>query len=169
MKHIAVLIGKMFEDVEYIKPAESFRTAGHKLTHIGIREGETVRGKSENTPVRVDKAAKKAKAEDYDALFIPGGYSPDYLRADDDVVHFTRQFMESKKPVFAICHGPQLLISAEVLRGRVLTGYKSITQDIKNAGADFVDREVVEDRNLITSRNPGDIPVFISAAMKKLK
>jgi protease I len=91
------------------------------------------------------------------------------LRVDENVVRFTREFVNSGKPVFAICHAPQLLITAQVLEGRKITGYTSIIQDIKNAGAEFIDKEVVEDGNLISSRNPGDIPAFINACVKKLK
>jgi protease I len=91
------------------------------------------------------------------------------LRVDDAAVKFVREFVERDKPVFAICHAPQLLITAQVLQGRKITGWKSIIQDIKNAGAEFIDQEVVEDGNLISSRHPGDLPAFIKAALKKLK
>jgi protease I len=87
---------------------------------------------------------------------------------DDNAVAFTREFVRSGKPVFSICHGPQLLITADVIRGRKITGWKSIIQDIKNAGAEFVDREVVEDGNLVSSRQPADIPAFVKASLKKL-
>ncbi|NLL13582.1 MAG: DJ-1/PfpI/YhbO family deglycase/protease, partial [Fibrobacter sp.] len=105
----------------------------------------------------------------YDALFIPGGYSPDQLRASAAPVKLVRDFMESGKPVFAICHAPQLLITADVLKGKKVTGYKSIIQDIKNAGAEFIDQQVVIDGNLVSSRNPSDIPAFIEACLKKLE
>ncbi len=107
--------------------------------------------------------------KDFDALLIPGGYSPDKLRADEDAVRFVKDFVESGKPVFSICHAPQLLITAQVLKGRKVTGWKSIVQDIKNAGAIFLDQEVVEDGNLISSRSPQDIPAFIRAMLKKLQ
>jgi protease I len=105
---------------------------------------------------------------DFDALLIPGGYSPDKLRVDEDAVRFARDFIQSGKPIFAICHAAQLLITADVLRGRKLTGWKSIVQDIKNAGAEYIDAEVVEDGNLISSRKPSDIPAFVKAALRKL-
>lgn len=166
---IAVLIGKDFEDSEYTQPAEAFKKAGHQLVHIGLKKGETVHGKKENTPVQIDREVDGARPEEFDALLIPGGYSPDNLRAHDGPVRFVEKFMDSGKPVLAICHGPQLLITANRLRGYKATGYKSIAQDIKNAGAEFFDREVVVDRNLVTSRFPGDIPAFVRESLAKLE
>jgi protease I len=128
-----------------------------------------VKGKKEGTPVRIDKSVKDVSADDFDALLIPGGYSPDKLRVDEKAVRFVRQFVESGKPVFVICHGPQLLITAQVLEGRKITGWKSIIQDIKNAGAKFIDQEVVEDGKLISSRSPNDLPAFIEASLEKLR
>lgn len=169
MIRIAVLIGKDFEDSEYSRPAEAFKNAGFDLTHIGLNKGETVTGKKQDTPVRIDIEADSADAGEFDALLIPGGYSPDNLRAHKGPVRFVKQFMEQGKPVFAICHGPQLLISAGKLEGRKATGWKSILCDIKYAGADFVDNEVVVDGNLVTSRQPSDIPAFIEASLKMLE
>ncbi|MFZ0243885.1 MAG: type 1 glutamine amidotransferase domain-containing protein [Desulfobacterales bacterium] len=169
MSKIAVIITNMFEDVEYTKPAEAFREAGHNLIHIGLKAGETVHGKKENTPVKIDKAIKDVAVDDFDALLIPGGYSPDQLRVDETAVKFAGEFVRSDKPVFAICHAPQLLITADVIRGRKITGYKSVVQDIKNAGAEFIDQEVVEDGGLVSSRNPGDLPAFIKASLQHLK
>ncbi len=169
VKKIAVLIDDMFEDVEYAKPATAFIKAGHKLVHVGFETGTTVTGKKAETQVCIDKSIHDVTVGDFDALFIPGGYSPDRLRVDTSMVRFVKDFVESKKPIFAICHAPQLLITAQVLKGRTVTGWKSIVQDIKNAGATYVDAEVVEDKNLITSRSPRDIPAFIKASLKTLK
>jgi protease I len=169
MSRIAVMIDDLFEDVEYTKPVEAFRNEGHEIVHIGKEAGKTVRGKKEQTPVTIDQAARDADAGDFDALFIPGGYSPDKLRAHEEPVDFVRKFVQAGKPVFAICHAPQLLITARVAEGRRMTGYKSIIQDIKNAGAEFVDQDVVVDGNLVSSRNPADIPAFIDASLQKLK
>jgi protease I len=166
---IAVIITDMFEDSEYSEPAKAFKKAGHELVHIGLKAGETVKGKKQGTPVEIDKGVKDVSVEEFDALLIPGGYSPDQLRVDEDALRFTKEFVESDKPVFAICHAPQLLITAEVIRGRRITGWKSIIQDIKNAGAEFVDREVVEDGNLISSRSPADLPAFIEASLSRLE
>lgn len=169
MSKIAVIITNMFEDSEYSKPVNAFKKAGHKIIHVGLKEGEVVKGKKKGIPVKIDKAVTDVSVEDFDALLIPGGYSPDKLRANEDAVKFTKEFAESGKPIFSICHGPQLLITAQALKGRKITGWKSIIQDIKNAGAEFIDREVVEDENLISSRHPGDIPAFIRTSLKKLK
>jgi protease I len=168
MAKIAVIITEMFEDVEYTQPAEAFRQEGHSVVHVGLKQGETVKGKKKETPVTIDKAVSDVAVDDFDALLIPGGYSPDKLRIDEDAVAFARDFVQSGKPVFSICHAPQLLITAQVLEGRRMTGYKSVIQDIKNAGAEFVDAEVVVDGNLVTSRNPDDLPAFIKASLDKL-
>lgn len=164
-----VIITNMFEDSEYSKPVNAFKKAGHKIIRVGLKEGEVVKGKKKGTPVKIDKAVTDVSVEDFDALLIPGGYSPDKLRANEDAVKFTKEFAESGKPIFSICHGPQLLITADVLKGRRITGWKSIIQDIKNAGAEFIDKEVVVDKNLVSSRHPGDIPAFIRESLKKLK
>jgi protease I len=169
METIGVLIADDFEDSEYAKPAAAFEAEGYKLVHLGIKPGATVKGKKESTPVTIDKTVRDVSVNDFDGLLIPGGYSPDKLRIHEAVVEFTRNFVNSGKPVFVICHGPQLLVTADVLRGRKITGWKSLVQDIKNAGAEFIDQEVVEDGNLISSRQPSDIPAFIKASLKKLR
>jgi protease I len=169
MKKIAVIITDFFEDSEYTEPAEAFKEAGHELIHVGLEEGKTVKGKKKKTPVQIDKAVKNVSVEDFDALLIPGGYSPDKIRVDEDAVNFTKEFVQNNKPVFLICHAAQLLITADVLKGRKVTGYTSIVQDIKNAGAEYFDQEVVVDGNLVSSRNPGDLPAFIEASLKKLQ
>ena len=169
MASIAVLITDMFEDSEYTEPAGAFRQAGHELTHVGPKAGQAVRGKKEGTEVKVDIPPAECSVDAFDALLIPGGYSPDKLRVNEDAVEVARQFMSAGKPVFSICHAPQLLITARTLEGRTLTGWKSIRQDIINAGAQFLDSEVVVDGNLVTSRNPGDLPAFIDACLQKLE
>ena len=169
MSRIAVIIGDMFEDVEYTEPAKAFREKGHSLMHVGLEKGETVKGKKEGTKVKIDKAVQDVSVDDFDALLIPGGYSPDKLRAHEEPVKFVRDFVKSGKPVFSICHAPQILITADVLRGRKVTGWRSIVQDIKNAGAQFVDEKVVEDKNIVSSRQPSDLPEFIAASLARLK
>lgn len=168
MSKIGILIGPKFEDVEYNKPAKAFKGAGHELTHIGFKRGQTVSGKEEKTEVKIDKSAGDVSVDDFDAIFIPGGCSPDKLREDKNIVQFTRDFVESGKPVMAICHAPQLFITAKVIEGRNIAGWKSIIVDIENAGGNYVDKEVVEDNNIISSRGPNDIPAFIEASLKKL-
>lgn len=168
MAKIAVIIDKDFEDSEYTQPVEALKKAGHEIVQVGLKEGDIVKGKKKQTPVTIDQNVKSASADLFDALLIPGGYSPDNLRAHPEAVNFAYQFMASKKPVFSICHGAQLLITADTLKGRTLTGYTSIAQDIKNAGAEFVDQEVVVDKNLVTSRNPSDLPAFCKACVDML-
>lgn len=169
MAKVAVIIDDMFEDVEYLKPVEAFKKAGHECIKIGVKEGKKVYGKKDNTEVIIDKDVKDVSPDDFDALLVPGGYSPDHLRAHDGAVEFTKKFSETNKPIFLICHAAQLLVTADVLKGRILTGYKAIIQDIKNAGAEYQDKEVVVDDNLVSSRHPGDLPVFIEESLKKLK
>ena len=168
MSRIAVIIDDLFEDSEYTQPVEGFRAEGHEIVNIGIEAGKTVHGKKQNTPVTIDKAVADVSPNDFDALLIPGGYSPDKLRAHDAPVNFAREFMKKSLPVFSICHGPQLLVTADVLRGRKITGYVSIVQDLKNAGAEFLDEEVVIDGNLVSSRTPADLPAFVKASLSKL-
>jgi protease I len=169
MSKVAVILDEDFEDSEYQKPADALRQAGHQLTHVGLNKDAEIMGKKEQSHAHIDQSVKDAKVDQFDALLIPGGYSPDHLRVDTNAVKFVKDFVESGKPVFAICHAPQLLITAQVLKGRKITGWKSIIQDIKNAGADFVNAEVVEDRNLISSRSPEDIPAFNNRIIKKLQ
>jgi len=169
MKTIAALLDHMFEDVEYSRPAGAFTAAGHKVITVGMKRGEMVAGKTEKTRVTIEAAVGDVSVRDFDALFIPGGYSPDRLRAHPEPVAFVREFVLSGKPVLGICHAAQLLITAQVIRGRRITGYVSIIQDIRNAGAEFVDEPVVEDGNLVFSRDPRDIPAFIAASLKKLE
>lgn len=168
MARIAVILTDDFEDVEYTEPVRAFEEKGNELIHIGLTPGQIVRGKKKGTEVRIDRAVKDASVKDFDALLIPGGYSPDKLRVDEHAVRFAREFVESGKPIFAICHAAQLLITAQAIRGRKITGWKSIAQDIKNAGAEFLDEEVVEDGNLVSSRGPQDIPAFVEASLRHL-
>jgi len=169
MKKIAVILDDLFEDVEYTKPANAFQKAGHQLIHIGLKKGTVVTGKKQGVKVSIDRQVSDVSINDFDALFIPGGYSPDKLRVNDDAVRFVKDFVTSGKPVFSICHGPQLLITAQVLTGRKITGWKSIVQDLKNAGAIYLDQEVVEDGNLLSSRSPADLPAFIKATLRTLQ
>ena len=167
MSRIAVIITDMFQDVEYQQPADAFQKAGHELVHVGIRAGSQVKGEH-GSVVKIDRAVRDVSADDFDALLIPGGYSPDKLRIDPDAVRFAKEFFTKNKPVFGICHAAQLLITAQVLKGRRVTGWMSIVQDIKNAGAEYVDAEVVVDKNLVSSRKPEDIPAFVREALAML-
>ncbi|MBF0215843.1 MAG: type 1 glutamine amidotransferase [Candidatus Omnitrophica bacterium] len=168
MARVGVLIDDMFEDSEYVKPAKAFKDAGHGLVNIGVKMG-AVTGAKTGVKVEIDKTASEVRPDDFDAIFIPGGYSPDRLRSNDEVVNFVKQFGATDKPIFFICHGAQLLITAGLLKGRRVTGWKSIIQDIKNAGAEYADQEVVVDRNFVSSRSPADIPAFTKDSLIKLK
>jgi len=168
MARIGVLIDNKFEDSEYKKPATAYKKAKHELVIIGVKKGIVI-GEKRGLKVKVEKSVTAVSAGDFDALFIPGGYSPDQLRSHDEVIAFVKQFAATDKPIFFICHGAQLLITADILKGRKVTGWKSIIQDIKNAGAEYLDQEVVVDGNFISSRYPADIPAFIKASLDKLK
>ena len=168
MGKIAVIIGDLFEDSEYTKPVAAFRNAGHEIVHVGLEKGAIVKGKKKGTEVTIDTTPVESGADSFDALLIPGGYSPDKLRVNESAVSFVREFMKADKPVFSICHGPQILITAKTLEGRTITGWKSIIQDILYAGANFVDEEVVVDGNLVSSRSPKDLPAFINTSLEKL-
>jgi protease I len=167
MANIAVVLGNMYHDKEFEVPTEAFKKAGHNVTLVGAEAGSTVEGLYGGKQ-KIELSVDDAKAEDFDALFIPGGFSPDILRADQRFVAFARKFAYLEKPIFAICHGPQLLINAEVLRGRRVTGYTSIQIDLKNAGAQVFDEEVVVDGGLVTSRTPDDLDAFTRASLDVL-
>jgi protease I len=162
-KKVAILVTDGFEQVEMTEPRKALQEAGAETTLISSAEGE-VRGWDhtdwgETFPV--DLPLSQARAEDFDALVLPGGVmNPDKLRMNSDAVRLTRDFFTAHKPVAAICHGPWLLVEADVVRGRTVTSYPSIQTDLENAGATWVDKEVVVDEGLVTSRNPDDIPAF---------
>ena len=168
MALIGVLIDEMFEDVEYQQPSKAFKDAGHSLIHIGLNKGATVKGKRKATPVTIEESVSNFDINTLDALLIPGGCSPDHLRGYEDAVKFVQEYFKTGKPLFAICHAPQILITAKLINGKKITGWKSIVQDIKNAGGIYIDSEVVEDDNLISSRGPKDIPVFIKSSLRRL-
>lgn len=168
-KKIAVLITDECEDSEYTSPAQTYKQAGHQVVTIEKQAGNTVTGKKKEATVTIDKGIDDVQVADFDALLLPGGHSPDSLRGDDRFVNFTRAFADSGKPIFAICHGPQLLISADVVRGKKMTAVKPIVVDLKNAGADFFDKEVVVDNDtLVTSRTPDDLPAFNRESLRIL-
>lgn len=169
-KKIATVLTDLFEDSEYTSPKEALEKAGHEIVTIGFEAGQTVKGKKDDTIVTIDKGIDDVKPEDFDALLIPGGYSPDKLRKDDRFLDFVRTFSEKKQPIFSICHGPQLLINAEVVKGKKMTAVKQVGVDLKNAGAIFIDAEVVkDDSGLISSRTPEDLPAFNEAIVDALK
>jgi protease I len=168
MAHIAFVLAEDFEDSEFRKPYDALREAGHQVEILGVKEGVSVTGKKGQEKIRIEAAAGDADADDFDALVIPGGYSPDHLRTEAAVVDFVRDMVEGKKLIAAVCHGPQLLIEADAVKGKQLTSFASVKKDLENAGAKWVDREVVIDGQLITSRKPEDLPAFSKAINKAL-
>ncbi len=162
-KRVAILVADGFEQVEMTKPRKALDDAGATTQLISPARGE-VQGwnhfdKGDKFPVDVDLAA--AQSKNYDALLLPGGVAnPDQLRTLPKAVEFVKSFFDSNKPVAAICHGPWLLAEADVVRGRTMTSWPSIKTDLINAGAEWVDEQVIADRDLVTSRKPDDIPAF---------
>ena len=168
-KRIAILAEEGFEDSELIEPRRAMRDAGAKVVIVGNGSKDSYKGKRGKATVTVDAAADKLEAEDFDAVIIPGGHAPDKMRLHQPMIDLVRKAHDLGKVVAAICHGPQLLISADILRGRRVTSWPSIAIDLKNAGADWVDDAVVQDGNLITSRKPADLPRFSKAIIEALR
>lgn len=160
---IAIVTENGFEEIELTSPQQALIDAGATV-HIISPQKETVKAMKDHDwsiEIPVDKHISEVNAADYDGLLLPGGVlNPDQLRTSSDAIKFIKSFFEEGKPVAAICHGPQSLITAEVVKGRKLTSYPSISIDLINAGADWVDEEVVVDNGLVTSRNPNDLPAF---------
>lgn len=167
-KRVAMLVEEEFEDRELTGPRDALSAAGATVTVIGPTKGAQFTGKRGEAIVTSELAAGAARMKDFDALVIPGGHAPDKMRMRHAMVDLARDAMDANKPVAAICHGPQVLISANALRGRTLTCWPSIAIDVKNAGGLYVDKPVVEDGNLITSRKPDDVPVFSEAIIRAL-
>jgi protease I len=162
-RKIAILATDGFEQVELTDPKRNVETAGASTEVLSVKEGSIKGWKFTDwgDSVRVDKLVSNAKVDDYDALILPGGQiNPDKLRMEKPAVEFVKKFVASGKPVAAICHGPWMLIEAGVVKGKTVTSWPSIRTDLENAGANWVDREAVEDGNLITSRKPDDLPAF---------
>jgi protease I len=168
MSRIAFVLGEDFEDSEFRKPFDTLKAAGHTIEVLGSTAGATVKGKKGKESVVIQAAAADADPRDFDALVIPGGYSPDHLRTDRAVVAFVHKMIRSGKLIAAVCHGPQLLIEADGVDGKLLTSFASVRTDLLNAGAKWVDQEVVVDGQLITSRKPDDLPAFSAAINKAL-
>lgn len=162
-KQVAVLATDGFEYVELVKPRQALLDAGAKVDVISPKDGK-IKGWDVDKwgdEIKVDVALKSARPENYDALLLPGGVlNPDKLRQDPQAVAFVRSFFSAHKPVAAICHGPWMLVEADVVRGRKLTSWPSLKTDIRNAGGEWVDEQVITDHGLITSRKPDDIPAF---------
>ena len=169
-KKIAVLFTDGVEQVELDQPVEGLKNEGAEVTYLTLEPGEVqaFNHLDHGDKIRVDEAVSGADASDYDGLLLPGGVAnPDFLRGDQDAVSFVGAFVEQAKPIAAICHGPWTLVEADVLKGRKLTSFPTLQTDIRNAGGQWVDAEVVVDEGLVTSRNPDDLPAFIEKAIEE--
>lgn len=167
-RRVAFIVADLFEDSEFRFPYDRVGEAGHEVVIVGKRAGKKLEGKRGKEKIRADVGIDDVRFSDFDALVIPGGYSPDLLRTEPRMVSFVAEMVEAGKPVAAICHGGWMLAEANVLRGRTVTSWPSIKTDLINAGAHWVDREVVEDGNVITSRKPDDLEAFTRALLRQL-
>lgn len=167
-KRIAILLENQFEDSEFQIPYTALQSAGAKVIVLGSRMNDEYRGKRGKVSVKPDATATEVRSEDFDAIVIPGGNAPDRIRANPNAVRLIMNAMAQEKTIAAVCHGPQVLIEADQLRGKRATGFRSIRKDIQNAGATYVDEAVVVDGNLITSRQPSDLPMFATTLLFNL-
>jgi protease I len=168
-RRVAILVENDFEDSELTGPRDALKDAGATVVIVGPTANTEFKGKKLGTVITSEIGAGAAKSKDFDAVVIPGGYAPDKMRMRHAMVDFTREMYEAGKPVAAICHAASMLISANAVKGRTLTCWPSVAIDVKNAGGLYVDKPVVEDGNLITSRKPDDIPFFNDAIIRALK
>lgn len=168
-KKIAILAEDDFEDSELIEPMRSMKNAGARVVIVGSGTRDTYRGKRGNATIRVDADIDRVKVEDFDAIIVPGGGAPEKMRLHPSMVELVKKAHEHGKLIAAICHGPQLLISAGIVRGRRITSWPSVAIDLKNAGAEWVDAPVVLDDNIVTSRKPADLPKFNKMIIEVLK
>ena len=170
-RRVAFLATDGVEESEFAKPWEAVTGAGATAELVSLKAGEieSETHDQKGRKFKVDKLVADASAGDYDALVLPGGVkNPDKLRTDPRAVAFVKAFMDADKPVAAICHGPWMLVEADAVRGRTLTSWPSLHTDITNAGGDWVDRMVISDQRLVTSRNPGDLPAFCDALIEDI-
>lgn len=149
-------------------PYEEIKKAGHEAVIVGTEKGVECKGKKGTVSYVTEVASKDVNASDFDAVVIPGGSAPEALRLDEDMVRFVKEAYEQSKVIAGICHGPQVMISADILKGHTVTCFAGIRDDVKNAGAEYVDQEVVVSDQIITSRTPKDEPAFIREILNKL-
>jgi protease I len=160
---------EMFEDSEFTVPYQRVKELGHQPVIVGLESGKKIKGKKGKETVTTEASIEDVSGNEFDAVVIPGGYSPDKIRTNPKMVEFTRSIFESRKPVAAICHAGWMLAEADIVRGRTVTSWPSIKTDLVNAGAEWVDQEVVEDGNLITSRKPDDLEAFSKTLLAQLE
>ena len=166
---IACVLGQGFEDSEFRVPYDRLKEEGYQVDVIGLKAGEELKGYKGKEKVKAEKAIDQVKPDDYDALLIPGGQSPDHLRVDKRMVEFVKAFDRSGKLIAAVCHGPQLLIAAHLVKGRTMTAWQTIQDDLQQIGASVRDEAVVRDRNWITSRKPDDLKQFSDAIVEHIE
>ena len=165
---VACLLGDGFEDSEFRIPYDRLKGEGYEVDVVGAEAGQELHGERNRETVRTTRGIDEARPEDYQALFIPGGYSPDHLRIDPRIVEFVKRFDATRRPVAAVCHGPQLLMAAHLVKGRTLTAWPTVQDDLRLAGAQVRDEAVVRDQNWITSRKPDDLDQFSRAVIEAL-
>ena len=168
-KRIAIFAEEGFEDAELVEPMRAMKDAGARVVVVGSGSKQSYKGKRGTATITVDTTADKVNAADFDAIIVPGGYAPDKMRLHQPMIDLVKKAYEAGKVIAAVCHGPQLLISAEIVRGRHLTSWPSVAVDLRNAGATWVDKPVVRDGNLITARKPADLPRFNKAIIEALR
>jgi protease I len=169
MAKVAFIVDELFEDSELKFPYDRVKEAGHEPVIVGLKRGKTIEGKKGKETITTDAAITEVDAADFDALVIPGGYSPDKIRGNSGMVQFTRDIAAAGKPVAAICHAGWMLAEADLVDGKTVTSFSSIKTDLKNAGANWVDQEVVEDGNIITSRTPDDLEAFTKTLLSQVE
>src|SRR5436190_15530342 len=167
-KKVAVLVEQMYQEMEVWYPVYRLREAGCQVTLVGPEAGQTYASKL-GYPAKSDRAAKDVSANDFDALVIPGGFAPDFIRRHEAMIRLTSTMAEQGKVVAAICHGPWVLCSTQALKGRKATCFFAIKDDVVNAGAKYIDAEVMRDGNIITSRKPDDLPAFMQTIIQAVK
>lgn len=168
MRKILIMVDEGVEDAEFLYPYYRFQEEGYEVVIVASKAGEIYTGKH-GIPVKSDISPRDVKVDEYDALIIPGGRAPDRMRIDPGLVKIVKEACAKGKVIAAVCHGPQMLIEADVLRGRKATCWKSVATDLKNAGATFVDAPVVVDGNIVTSRMPADLPKFCKETIKLIE
>jgi protease I len=169
MTRIAFIVDELFEDSEFRVPFDQVKRTGYEPVVVGLEAGKRIDGKKGKESIVTDVSIEDVSPNEFDGLVIPGGYSPDKIRTNPKMVEFTRSIFESGKPVAAICHAGWMLAEADILRGKTVTSWPSVKTDLVNAGANWVDQEVVEDGNLITSRKPDDLEAFTKTLLSQIE